>query len=79
MNDNQVNLLPCPFCGSQPEIHTAGNSWTQKRIVTIRCPQCRIERAEAALKFEMDWLMQIAVHHWNKRHPAPDAGEEEER
>lgn len=60
-------LLPCPFCGSNPEINRQGNAHTLKRRVVIRCPKCRIERADAATRRDMKWIEEIAIEHWNRR------------
>lgn len=62
-----LELLPCPFCGGDPEIRRQGNDHTKSRRVVIRCPSCRVERADAAIRHGMDWLEGIAVEHWNTR------------
>jgi hypothetical protein len=71
------NLLPCPFCGSAPEVEHIGNDFTKSRKVKIRCPQCRIERTDGAIIQSMAWLENIAAEHWNSRPtlPAPDKGD----
>lgn len=60
-------LLPCPFCGAAPEIRRQGNAHTKSRRVVIRCPGCRVERADAAIRNDMDWVERVAVGHWNER------------
>ena len=62
-----IDLLPCPFCGGTPDIMRQGNNYTKRRRIVIRCPKCRIERADAAIKHGMDWLEKIAVKNWNQR------------
>ena len=63
-------LLPCPFCGGEAEIIREGNDRTKKRRVVVRCPDCRVERADAAIRQGMDWLEKIAIKNWNQRHAA---------
>lgn len=60
-------LLPCPFCGSQPEIKRIGNDFTPKRKITIKCKKCRIERTDSAIRNGMDWLENVAIKQWNER------------
>ena len=60
------HLLPCPFCGTVPEVRRIGNDLT-KRKITIRCPKCRIERTTGAIHRSMDWLLHVATEEWNAR------------
>jgi len=60
-------LLPCPFCGSEPEILRKGNDHRPKRSITIRCKGCRVERTDAAIRHSMDWLERVATEQWNER------------
>jgi len=60
-------LLPCPFCGGEPEMLHKGNKFSAKRSVTIKCKQCRVQRTDAAMRFGMAWLEGVATDHWNKR------------
>ena len=64
-------LKPCPFCGGEPEIRYQGNDYTKSRKITIRCPKCRIERRDAAIKNNFEWLERIAIGHWNTRQEVP--------
>lgn len=68
------DLLPCPFCGGIPAIHMQGNSHTGKRKIVIRCPTCRIQRIDGAIRGTTPWLVGVAVAQWNKR-DTPDTGE----
>jgi Lar family restriction alleviation protein len=60
-------LLPCPFCGTHPIIKRRGNNFTKKRSITIKCPSCRIERTDAAIHQNMEWLEDVALKNWNQR------------
>lgn len=62
-----VGLLPCPFCGTAPQIKLIGNDHTKSRKVQIRCPECRIERTDAAIRHGHDWLVNVASLEWNNR------------
>jgi Restriction alleviation protein Lar len=60
-------LKPCPFCGCKPELIKQGNNHSKKRAITIKCPDCRIMRTNAAIKHSMDWLEIISINSWNDR------------
>lgn len=62
-------LLPCPFCGSEPEILFIGNSYTKSRKVTIKCTNkcCRIERTDATLRHTSEWCAIGCIENWNRR------------
>ena len=62
-----ISLLPCPFCGSNPEMKFIGNEYTTKRSVKIICNECRISRTDSALKFGFEWLENVAAEYWNAR------------
>jgi hypothetical protein len=74
--DIEKDLELCPFCGTAPEVMKIGNVHT-KMAVTIRCPECRIERTDATPKVRNypnhDWLVGTATKNWNRRatQPAP--------
>lgn len=63
-----MKLLPCPFCGSYPKIIERGNDRTYRRFITIKCPICRAERTDGAIKHDMEWVRETAIENWNKRH-----------
>ena len=63
----QLVMLPCPFCGAEPEMMQIGNDYTKKRSVVIKCNRCRIQRKDSALRNSMDWLVDVAVKQWNQR------------
>lgn len=60
-------LLPCPFCGGTPEVRRQGNNHTKSRKLVIRCPDCRIERTNAAIRHGFDWLEEVSFKAWNTR------------
>lgn len=65
-------LKPCPACGGVAEMKRQGNDYTKKRRIVVRCPACRLERADAAIHHSMEWLEGVATKNWNTR-PIEDA------
>jgi len=63
-----IELLPCPFCGGAPKLFRQGNAYTKRRRVMIKCASCRVERADATINHDMEWVECVAVEHWNVRH-----------
>lgn len=61
------DLLHCPFCGGDPEILFHGNRNTKTRKVTIKCVVCRVERIDAGLRNNHEWVAKICIEQWNKR------------
>lgn len=75
MTTNETTeLAPCAFCGGAPEVRKIGNEHT-KMAVTIRCPDCRVERTDATPKAynhaNHDWLLAVATKNWNRRAVLP--------
>ena len=72
-------LLDCPFCGGRPVAFLRGNEHLNKSgkkvSVTIRCPNCRIERTDAVLKNSIEWLKEVAIKNWNNRSSVPSNDE----
>lgn len=64
-------LLPCPMCGAEPDAIEVGNDHTKKRSLTIKCPKCRVQITNSAMRFSMEWLHEISANQWNCRH-TPD-------
>jgi Lar family restriction alleviation protein len=60
-------LLPCPFCGGEPEFITIGNDYTKKRGAEIKCTKCMVKRTTVALRFDLEWCSRQAIEVWNKR------------
>lgn len=60
-------LLPCPFCGGKPKITFKGNDHTKTRSITIKCSDCRVERTDSAIRYDHNWLKNMALGQWNTR------------
>ena len=63
----KIGLLPCPFCGSDPELKHIGNYHTKKRSIMIKCPKCRIQVTNGAIYHAFEWIENISAENWNKR------------
>lgn len=59
-------LLPCPFCGTTPNVIKAGNALTV-RAVTVKCPECRVSRTDRGWILSMEQLELVAEKAWNTR------------
>ena len=66
-DEREYKLEPCPFCGAIPVYQYIGNEMTQKRSIVIKCPHCRIERKDSAMRNDFEWLEKVAVENWNTR------------
>lgn len=62
-------LAACPICGSEAELLFIGNDHTKSRKVTVKCSEihCRVQRTDAALKQNHEWVARVAIKGWNKR------------
>lgn len=67
LEDKDIELLDCPFCGSAPKIEYIGNDCTKSRKIIISCSRCHIKQTDAALKHDFKWLETLAVCKWNTR------------
>lgn len=67
----EVDVLACPFCGSQPDIGHRGNNHTKKQSIVFKCsnPDCRIERTDSVIRHGIDWIIPKSVESWNNRTP----------
>ena len=63
----EVDLKPCPFCGSDAEVIHIGNDYTKSQKIKIKCPKCRIERTDKVINHSIEWLLSKSVDSWNKR------------
>lgn len=68
-DETNSDLLPCPFCGSVPIWYLKGNAELIgcKRVITIKCPNCRAQQETAVLRLSTDMGCEIAVKKWNAR------------
>lgn len=69
-------LLPCPFCGGEPEFVTIGNDYTKSRKAEIKCTKCFCKRTTGAIHNNLEWCGRRAIELWNKRtaeQPLPPA------
>jgi hypothetical protein len=69
-----VKPLPCPFCGSEPELfpedpEREGDAWGEVACVNEDCPaQPRVKDGEGACDYRgSDAYKAAAVARWNKR------------
>ena len=60
-------LLPCPFCGSEPEFITVGNYYTKSRKAEIECTKCHVRRTTGAIRNDLEWCGRKAIELWNAR------------
>jgi hypothetical protein len=60
-------LLPCPFCGGEPEFYTIGNEYTKSRKAEIRCTKCMVKRTTGAIRHSLEWCGRKAIEAWNER------------
>ena len=60
-------LLPCPFCGGEPEFYTIGNDYTKKRSAEIKCTKCMVKRTTGAIEHDLEWCGRKAIEAWNER------------
>lgn len=60
-------VLPCPCCGGEPELTFIGNPYTKSRKVNIKCKKCRLQRTDATMRHDAEWIAKHAISDWNKR------------
>ena len=68
---HNVELLPCPFCGSVADIKSIGNYHTKSRKIEIKCSdkyKCGNKGfVVGALKHDFAFCVAHAVRRWNNR------------
>lgn len=55
-------MLPCPFCGGEPEIKQTG-----RNKLKLKCKRCVIGIEQKTLRYGLDWLEKRMIEDWNKR------------
>jgi hypothetical protein len=60
-------LLPCPFCGGEPEFITIGNYHTKSRKAQIECTKCHVRRTTGTIRNDLEWCGRKAIEAWNAR------------
>ena len=79
MND-QIELLPCPFCGATPTAKHIGNEHVKKQVCEIACTTfgCFAHQRVGILNgrgFTYEWAEQKCRERWNTCHAT--AGKQE--
>lgn len=69
--ETATKLLPCPFCGEDPEIEQIGNDHTKTRKTQIRCPRCSVTMRVGAIANSVAWTRRQVISQWNKRTGTP--------
>ena len=55
-------MLPCPFCGGEPEIKQEGRNGLR-----LKCKSCLIGIKQKTLRYSLEWLRGKMIEGWNKR------------
>jgi len=55
-------MLPCPFCGGEPEIKQTG-----RNKLKLKCKRCIIGIEQKTIRYGLDWLEKRMIEDWNKR------------
>lgn len=55
-------MLPCPFCGGEPDIKQTG-----RNKLKLKCKRCLIGIEQKTLRFGLDWLKEQMISDWNNR------------
>jgi Lar family restriction alleviation protein len=63
MADEQVKLLPCPFCGMVDYLEKPIYGPERKEMTGVTCPCC-------GARGPVEYDLQTAVNNWNRRVPA---------
>jgi len=62
-------MLPCPFCGSKPELLFISNDHTKSRKVEIKCTNtnCRVKTITAGITADHKQIALWTLEIWNRR------------
>lgn len=60
-------MLPCPFCGGDPQLTFIGNNYTKSRKVEIECMKCRVKMVNSGIRIGSEQLAKMSIEAWNKR------------
>lgn len=55
-------MLPCPFCGGDPEIKQTG-----RNKLKLRCRSCVMGIEQKTLRYDLIWLETKMIEGWNSR------------
>lgn len=69
MNENELKLLPCPFCGGEAKYTKTGNTKMGFREATIKCTCCHVQYKQKFMhkKFDFEWIDKVMTGAWNRR------------
>ncbi|MBU0847356.1 Lar family restriction alleviation protein [Patescibacteria group bacterium] len=62
-------LLPCPFCGCEPELKFICNDifHSRKQKVEIKCSRCSVKMVNSDRQFIIEHMARTVIEMWNKR------------
>lgn len=67
----EIDLLPCPFCGGRAELLHIGNEYPQRKTksIKIKCKgACRTEQINSCTqRYDFNWLEDVSIKYWNTR------------
>lgn len=68
-DQNNDELLPCPFCGETPVWYIKGNpsEINRKRTVVVKCPLCGTRQETSVFHLPTKFGCVEAITKWNMR------------
>lgn len=74
-DDMSINLLPCPFCGSEAHYDSVSvHHLTEKRVYAPACTECSCELMDGPVRNSAGWgwyeTKEAAAADWNRREVA---------